>query len=71
MVGRCDPPVFASLGGKMSSLEVASAVFIFCTSYVLQKKKWTRKKLVANSVVQNEVCVQWYQVVSRVDIAVS
>ena len=64
----CDPPALAVPGVKMSSLQVASAVFIYCTSHVVQKKKAKRKTLVANGVVQQEVCVRWYQFVSRFEV---
>jgi len=65
---RCDPPAFAAPGGKMSSLQVANAIFLFCTSHIVQKKKATRKTLVAKGVVQKEVCVQRYQHVSRFEV---
>jgi hypothetical protein len=38
-----------------------------CTSHV-QNKKATRKMLVANGFVQKEVCVRWYQFVSRFEV---
>jgi hypothetical protein len=52
---RCDPPVFAAAGGKMS-LQVEHGRHI-CTSHVVQKKKAMRKMLVAKGVVQKEVSV--------------
>jgi hypothetical protein len=62
-----DPPLFTASGGKMSYLQVASAAFIF-VHRIVQKKKAMRKTLVANGVVQKEVCVQWYQFVSRFEV---
>jgi len=64
----CDPPVFSAPGGQMSSLQAASALFIFGTSHVVQKKTATRKTPVANVFVQKEVCVQRCQLVSRFEV---
>jgi hypothetical protein len=36
---RCDPPVFAAPGGKMSSLQVASAAFIFVHHMLSSRRK--------------------------------
>jgi len=35
----------------------------------VQRKKWKRKKIVANGVVQVEVCIHWYQFVRRFEVA--
>jgi hypothetical protein len=47
---RCDPPVFAAPAGKMSSLKVASAVFIFVHNMSSRRRKrrerrWWQKEL--------------------------
>ena len=36
---RCDPPVYAGLGGKMSSLQVANAAFIFVYHMLSRRRK--------------------------------
>jgi heme/copper-type cytochrome/quinol oxidase subunit 3 len=52
----------------MSFLHIAIGVLIFCISYVMQKKKGARQKLVAYGAVEIEVCVQWYHFVSRFEV---
>jgi len=58
---------FASPGGKIS-LQVASVAFTFVRRVLSIKKKVMGKMLVANGVEQKEVCVQWYQFVSKFEI---